>query len=155
MNLATLRFEPLRAEHLKTIVEIERAGQSAPWSEASFRNEIGHKHAIFLVAIVDGEIAGYVGLWLLIDEAHITTVMVRADQRQHGLGAKLVREALRRARERGAAAATLEVRAGNAPAIRLYESLGFESVATRKRYYPDNNEDALVMWLYGLAEVEL
>lgn len=155
MDAATLRFEPLREEHIEAVLAIEQADQGAPWSAASFRNEINHQHAVFLVAFVEGEIVGYVGVWLLVDEAHITTVMVRSSHRRAGLGERLVREALRRARDAGMTDATLEVRAGNVAAIQLYEKLGFQRVAVRKRYYPDNHEDAVVMWLYRLAEVDL
>lgn len=155
MDLSTLRYETLREEHIESVLAIEKAGQSAPWSAASFRNEINHKHAVFLVAFLGGEIVGYVGVWLLVDEAHITTVMVRDDHRRQGLGDRLVREALTRAREKGMTDATLEVRAGNIAALKLYERLGFLNVAVRKRYYPDNQEDAVVMWLYNLAEAKL
>lgn len=145
-----LRFEPFGEPHLERVLEIEKLSHSAPWSEASFRNEFDAPQSVFLAAIADGKVVGYGGAWVLIDEAHITNVAVHPDYRGLGLGRKLMNEVLARSKERGAECATLEVRAGNAPAIKLYESMGFVSAAIRKAYYPDNKEDAVVMWLHNL-----
>ncbi|MCW5936163.1 MAG: ribosomal protein S18-alanine N-acetyltransferase [Fimbriimonadaceae bacterium] len=146
-----LRFEALKESHLNAILEIERASQGVPWSEQAFRNELGHDHGIFLVAIVDGKVVGFAGAWVLIDEAHVTTVAIHPTMRRKGLGEKLVLELLSRSQEKGATCATLEVRASNEAAIHLYRKLGFVDAAVRKNYYPDNREDALVMWRYELG----
>lgn len=150
--LATLRFEPIREERIESILLIERLVNSAPWSERSFRNELDHKEGIFLLALLNGEVVGYGGIWLIIDEAHVTTVAVHPDLQRQGIGQSLLEELLKRAKEKGMTCSTLEVRAGNKPAIALYEKLGFITAATRKSYYPDNKEDALVMWLYKLED---
>jgi len=146
----TLRFEPLREEHLPAILEIERLVNGSPWSEKSFRNEIDHPHGIFRVAIEGGEVVGYGGLWLVIDEAHVTNVAVAPTHQRRGIGRKLMVQLLEAAQTAGMLCATLEVRAGNAPALHLYESLGFERTAVRRGYYPDNKEDAVVMWRHTL-----
>ncbi len=146
----TLRFEPLHESHLPEILEIEIRVNAAPWSERSFRNELGHHDAIFRVARLQDAVVGYAGLWKIVDEAHITTVAVHPDHQRHGFGRRLVVEILELAKDDGMICATLEVRAGNEPAIRLYESLGFRTAAVRKGYYPDNREDALVMWLHNM-----
>ena len=146
----SLRFEPLHESHLLAILPIENAVNGSPWSERSFRNEIDHPHGIFRVAVLDGEVVGYGALWLVIDEAHVTNVAVAPDHQRRGIGRRLMTELLDVAKMKGMSCATLEVRAGNAPALHLYESLGFDRSALRRGYYPDNKEDAVVMWRYNL-----
>ncbi len=150
MSLATLRFEALNSGHIPAILEIEKEANSAPWTEKSFLNELDNPDKIFFVGILQGQVAAYGGIWLIIDEAHVTTVAVSAEHRQHGIGRRLMVELLERAKEAGMTCSTLEVRAGNEAAIRLYEQLGYVQTARRRRYYPDNNEDAVVMWMYDL-----
>lgn len=145
-----LRYEPLAKHHIATILEIEQEANSAPWSEKSFQNELVNPQSVFVVAIGDGKIVGYGGYWRCIDEAHVTTVAIRQDLRRQGLGRSIMRELLLRAKDEGMTCSTLEVRAGNEAAVKLYEGLGYLVAARRKGYYPDNKEDALVMWLHGL-----
>ncbi len=152
MTLATLRFEPIRDDRLPGVLEIERQVNSAPWSERSFRNELDHKDGIFLVAILGGQVVGYGGIWLIVDEAHITTLAVDPAHQRKGIGKQMLTELMKRAKAAGMVCCTLEVRAGNASAIALYEHMGFVTSATRKSYYPDNKEDALVMWLFNLND---
>lgn len=147
----TLRFENLAEGHLSRVMEIEKQSNTSAWSERSFRHEIEHRDGIFLVALVEGQVAGYAAAWLVIDEAHITTLAVAPEQRRNGIGMALTRELLKRAAQAGMTCATLEVRAGNSGALALYERLGFEAAGVRKRYYPDNREDAVVMWLHDLC----
>ena len=146
-----VRFEKLAAGHIPKIMEIEREAHGSPWSERSFQNELDHVFGEFVVATKDGLVVGYAGEWILADEAHVTTVAVHPDCRRQGLGKSLMKELLSRAVDRGAVCSTLEVRAGNEAAIQLYESLGYIQVGSRKNYYPDNKEDAVVMWLYDLG----
>lgn len=148
--LKTLRFEPIQESQIPAILEIEKVSNTAPWSERSFRNELGHEHGIFLVALVQGKVVGYGGIWMVIDEAHVTTVAIAPEFRRQGIARRLLAELLTRGKEKGMVCSTLEVRAGNEAAINLYQSFGYTIAATRKKYYPDNNEDAVVMWLYNL-----
>lgn len=145
-----LRLDPISETDIPAIVALEKQINSAPWSEQAFRNELGHPHGLFVVAKLDNRIVGYGGVWLVIDEAHITTVAVADEHRRKGIGKHIVTHLLSEARKRGMTCSTLEVRAGNAPAIDLYRNLGFQTTAVRRGYYPDNKEDALVMWLYEL-----
>lgn len=145
-----LRFEPLNEGHLQSILSIEKVSNSAPWSERSFRGELTNPQSVFVTAIGDGKVVGFAGLWVVVDEGHITTVAVDPDYRGKGIGKKLTQEVLARAKEKGVVCATLEVRASNEPAIKLYEDLGFVKAARRKGYYPDNREDAIVMWKHRL-----
>ncbi len=149
-----VRFVELAEEHIGPIMEIEKRSQSSPWSERSFRNELDHAHGVFIVALADGTVVGYAGAWVLADEAHVTTIAVDPDRRLSGIGRALMDELLERAKNLGATCSTLEVRAGNEPAIKLYEAMGYVGVGLRKKYYPDNKEDAVVMWLYDLDKIQ-
>lgn len=146
-----LRFEKLAESHFTDVLRIEAAVNTAPWSERAFRNELTNPESCFLVSIADGVVRGYGGYWRCIDEAHITNVAVDPEVHRQGIGRRLMNELLARAKEDGMTCSTLEVRAGNEAAIKLYESLGYKIVSRRKRYYPDNQEDALVMWCYDLV----
>jgi ribosomal-protein-alanine N-acetyltransferase len=146
-----MEIVPLAECHLPKVQEIEAASSGAPWSERAFRNELDNPHGVFLVAVDrGGEVCGYGGMWLIVDEAHITNLAVAPDQRRRGVAKRLMRSLLTIARERGMVCSTLEVRTGNTAAIRLYEALGYAQVSVRKRYYPDNREDAAIMWLHSL-----
>lgn len=141
---------PMEAEHIPAVLRVETRSNPAPWSEASFRSELKNPQAHYLVALAGNEVAGYCGAWDVIDELHITNIAVDPQFRRQGLGKKLMIETLNSAKKRGMRCSTLEVRAGNEAAIKLYEKLGFQKCATRKGYYPVNSEDAIVMWLYDL-----
>lgn len=146
-----VRWVPLAEEYLRSIAAIEAEEQGAPWSEQAFRNELTNAVSLFRVGLLNGQVVAYGGLWLVVDEAHVTTVLVASDQRRKGLGRALMNELLTEAKKRGMSCSTLEVRKSNTAAIALYEDLGYVRAAVRKRYYPDNQEDAVVMWLYDLA----
>jgi len=110
-----------------------------------------NKCARYYVAKDDNRIIGYGGMWLVLDEAHVTNVAVHPDYRRKGVGRRimetLINEAVRLGKER----MTLEVRVSNTPAINLYKSLGFEEGGIRKGYYSNNREDALIMWNFHLG----
>lgn len=152
--MRTLRFETLEEAYLPAILDIEARSNTSPWSERSFRNELNHEHGIFLVAIANGSVVGYGGIWLVVDEAHVTNVAVSPEHRRQGIGRRLMVELLERAKTAGMTCSTLEVRVSNEPAIKLYEDLGYLRTALRRNYYPDNREDAVVMWLHQLDQWE-
>lgn len=152
MARKSVQIVPLAESHLPEILLIEKQTNSAPWSEVSFRNELDHPYGVFRVALASGKVVGYGGVWLVIDEIHITTIAVDPAQQRQGIGRRLMEVLLEEGEKRGGTCSTLEVRAGNAAAIGLYEGLGFVRAALRKRYYPDNKEDAVVMWRYDLAD---
>lgn len=148
------RFETLNVGHIPAILEIEAEANPAPWSEQSFTNELQNPQSVFVVAFGDGKVVGYGGYWRCIDEAHITTLAVSGQHRRQGIGNRIMRELLLGAQQEGMTCSTLEVRASNDAAVKLYERLGYLTSARRKNYYPDNKEDALVMWLHGLETWE-
>lgn len=154
MSLNTLRFEELSEQHIPAILVIEQEANSSPWSEKSFRNELDNPHKVFVVVLVSGQVVGYGGIWLIVDEAHVTNVAVASEHRRLGIGQRIMVQLLDKSKDAGMTCSTLEVRASNAAAIQLYEQLGYRETARRKRYYPDNQEDAVVMWLYNLATWE-
>lgn len=142
-------------EDVFEVVAIDRMSFSLPWPERSYRYELSENPASrFLVAErprgEDNVVVGYVGFWLIADEAHISTLAVHPHYRRLGIGRQLLSSALDDAQQLGANLCTLEVRASNLGAIDLYAEFGFVVVGRRKGYYHDNQEDAILMTLYGL-----
>lgn len=141
----SLRFTGLQEEHIHEVMAIEREAYPEPWTMGMFRQDIRNDSACFYVAYLDDALVGYVGLWMVLDEAHITSVTVRQAYRRQGLGRMLVEYILSVARNLGLIHATLEVRESNVAAQRLYYSMGFQHVGRRKSYYSKTREDAIVM----------
>lgn len=139
---------------IEAVALVERLAFGERWSVNSFKSELANQLTFYHVARTDGRIIGYIGYWLILDEAHVTAVAVHPDQRGQGIGAELVLRALDDCMERGAKWMTLEVRASNIPAQRLYENFGFSTLGRRKGYYHDDREDALIMWTDNLWHTE-
>ena len=138
--------EPMRSEDLPSVQEIERRSFTTPWPAHAYRTELStNRLAHYRVVKVGGQVVAYAGLWLMVDEAHITTFAVDPAYRRRGVGERLLLVMLDIAIERGAREATLEVRLSNTPARNLYEKFGFRPVGIRPNYYSDDNEDALIM----------
>lgn len=138
----------MTVEDIEAVMEIEKATFPTPWSRSAFYNEVVvNQFATYLLLEVGEEIAGYCGVWVIIDEAHITNIALHPDYRGMKLGEALMSKAIRFAKSRGALTMTLEVRVSNTVAQNLYKKLGFVEGGIRKGYYSDNQEDALVMWV--------
>jgi [ribosomal protein S18]-alanine N-acetyltransferase len=145
--------EPMRLVDLDAVHRIELASFSSPWPPNAYQSELSQNRlASYLVARVDDEIVAYGGMWLMVDEAHITTFAVHPAWRRQGIGERLLLAFLDFAIARRAREATLEVRLSNIAARRLYEKYGFRPVGLRPRYYSDNGEDALIMTTEPIAE---
>ena len=139
-------IEAMRLDDLDAVHAIELASFSTPWPSNAYRSELmTNRLATYLVARIGDEVVAYGGMWLMVDEAHITTFAVHPAWRRQRLADRLLLAFLDLARDRRAREATLEVRLSNLPARRLYEKYGFRPVGLRPRYYSDNNEDALIM----------
>ncbi len=137
---------PMHVDDLPAVHAIERQSFSTPWPPHAYRAELEtNELARYLCAWVGGRIVGYAGMWVMVDEAHITTFAVDPGWRRRGVGDRILVALLDVAVERGARDATLEVRVSNLGARRLYEKFGFRPVGIRPRYYSDDFEDALVM----------
>ena len=133
----------------RALAELDRLCFSVPWSEVSFEGEFRYPDETFyIVAESDGKIIGYMGEHLILDEGHITNVAVHPEFRRKHIASAMMQVFIGESEARGINSITLEVRAGNVPAIGLYEGFGFAVEGIRKRYYPDNHEDALIMWRY-------
>lgn len=136
----------MRRDDVDPVVEIERESFSMPWSRGAFVYEIEQNRvARCWVCRATGLVVGYLCLWEIGDEVHITNIAVGRAHRRRGYARYMLTEALEAARRRGARAVFLEVRPSNAEALGLYEALGFHVVGRRKGYYYDTGEDALVM----------
>jgi [ribosomal protein S18]-alanine N-acetyltransferase len=142
----------MAVEDLPAVHGIERSSFFVPWPDDAYRNELlTNRLASYVVARAGDDVVGFGGLWVMVDEAHITTFAVDPRWRRRGVGEWMLLALLDRAVERGAREATLEVRLSNMPARRLYEKYGFRPVGIRPRYYSDNGEDALIMTTDPLA----
>ena len=151
-----LRIEPMTLEDLPAVHAIERASFAVPWPDDAYRNEIRtNRLASYVVARMDAEVVGFAGLWVMVDEAHVTTFAVDPRWRRRGVGERLLLALLDLAVARQAREATLEVRLSNLPARKLYEKHGFRPVGIRPRYYSDNGEDALIMTTDALASTDM
>jgi len=145
--LDDLEVRAMTVNDLDQVMEIERVSFPTPWSRAAYHRELtDNAYARYVVATRDGQVVGYAGMWVLLEEAHVTNIAVHPRYRRRGLGETLMRELMRLAREAGASRMTLEVRPSNSPAQRLYAKLGFHRHGIRRRYYSDTKEDAIVMW---------
>ena len=143
-------------DDLPAVHAIERASFSTPWPDDAYRSELQtNRLASYLVARAGDEVVGFAGIWLMVDEAHITTFAVHPAWRRRGIGERLLVAVLDVALRRHAREATLEVRLSNVAARRLYEKYGFRPVGLRPRYYTDNGEDALIMTTEALSGSEM
>ena len=132
----------MNESHVSAVAELERQNFSEPWPEIAVRSELTNKLALWLVAVEDGVVAGYVGSQTVLQEADMMNIAVADTHRRRGIARMLVEELIR---QLDAYQLTLEVRASNVPAIALYEKLGFTQVGLRKNYYHKPKEDALIL----------
>lgn len=149
-----LTIERMRLGDVEHVVEVDRQCFSSPWSAHTYTTELENPSAHYVVAKYRGDIVGFAGMWLIADEAHITTIGVAPCHRGRKIGERVLIELLSEAVQRGARRATLEVRRSNTVAQSLYAKYGFRTVAIRRGYYGDNGEDAFVMWVNRMWEPE-
>ena len=147
VSIAPVVIDDMSLDDIDPVQEVERSSFPVPWPANAFRHELTqNRNARYVVARLGDRVAGYAGLWLMVDEAHITTFAVHPDHRRLRIGERLLQRLFEIAGEMNAEWLTLEVRASNLPAQKLYEKYGFRRAGVRRRYYSDNNEDALIMW---------
>ena len=134
-------------ENIDDILDIERQCYGEHhWSYESFINELTNKISSYRCIFVDGKCCGYMGIWKIINEAHVTNLSVHPDYQNQKLAHRLLLSSIDECYDEKIKFITLEVRVSNKKAIHLYEKFGFKSLGLRKKYYQDNNEDALIMW---------
>ncbi len=147
VSIAPVLIADMTLADIRDVQDVERSSFPIPWPANAFRHELTqNRNARYVVARLGDRIAGYAGLWLMVDEAHITTFAVHPEHRRRRVGERLLQRLFEVAAEMNAEWLTLEVRASNLAAQRLYEKYGFRRAGVRRRYYSDNNEDAIIMW---------
>jgi ribosomal-protein-alanine N-acetyltransferase len=147
---AELTIRRAHPDDLGDVVLIEQESFSAPWPVWSLQQELKRSDAVYLVVEADEVFSGYAGMWLVVDEGHIGTIAVTSAMRGHGLGEALMLALLELGDRECLERIFLEYRVSNCPAAALYAKLGFEQTRIRKRYYADNNEDAVEVILPDL-----
>lgn len=136
---------PMNKDHVAQIASLERQCFADPWSEGSIASELDNPLSLWLVAEQNGAVCGYVGSQTVLDETDMMNIAVRPDCRRQGIAAALIDELIVRLKERGSHILRLEVRQSNAPAIALYNSMGFTQLGIRKNYYRNPKENALIL----------
>lgn len=141
-------------EDIPAVHEIEARSYAITWHEDAYLVELGNQCACYLSAHFNGQVVGYAGMWVVADEAHITTMAVDPPYRGRRIGERLFLGLMEEAVRRGAERASLEVRERNLIAQRLYKRFGYREAAIRKKYYSDNHENAIVMWVDNMRSSE-
>jgi len=150
---ARVVVDPMRLEDVSAVHEIEQLSFRTPWPAYAFEQELrGNRLARYVVARAGDRVVGFAGIWLMVDDAHVTTFGVHPDWRRQAIGRQLLLNVAELAIAIGARRMTLEVRASNEAAQALYHAFGFEIAGRRPHYYTDDGEDALVMTTPVLAE---
>jgi ribosomal-protein-alanine N-acetyltransferase len=143
--LDQVAIEAMRPEDMDDVLAIEHVSFPSAWSRESYLRELRNPHCYYVVARLADELIGYAGMWLIVDEAHISTIAVHPERRRRGLGGHLLSHLVEVARQRGADVITLEVRERNLSAQALYQQFGFRACALLEHYYGDTGENAIVM----------
>ncbi|AGK51978.1 MAG: ribosomal-protein-alanine acetyltransferase [Bacillus sp. (in: firmicutes)] len=144
----SLTFRDMELKDIDDVLKIEHESFTAPWSREAFVNELtSNRFAVYIVIEEAEQVVGYCGVWVIVDEAHITNIALLPEHRGKKLGEALLLKVMEVTKKLGAVKMTLEVRVTNSVALALYRKLGFKDGAIRKGYYTDNREDALVMWV--------
>lgn len=149
-TLVPINIERMQIEDVETVAELDKKCFPTPWSVSAYLTEVHNSSAYYVVARVNEKIVGYAGMWLIMDEAHITTIGVDPEFRGRKIGERILVHLLDEAIHRSARRVSLEVRKSNEIAQNLYRKYLFHIVAVRKGYYTNNQEDAYVMWIDDL-----
>ncbi|MFD1851560.1 ribosomal protein S18-alanine N-acetyltransferase [Oceanobacillus bengalensis] len=146
--MAEMIIRKMELVDVEQVLEVERASFATPWTTDVFYQEIiDNAHAHYFVIEIDQKIVGYVGVWLVIDDAQITNIAIAPEYRGHRLGEKLFAFVMQMLNSVGVNRLSLEVRVSNIAAQKLYRKFGLVPGGIRKNYYTDNGEDAIVMWV--------
>lgn len=144
MNNITI--SPIQDKFIDGILNISLLSFPVTWSKDSFEKELDNKFARYVVAEMNNTVVGYGGMWIIVDEAHITNIAVHPEFRGLSIGSQILDALVNICSIEGVTAMTLEVRKSNYVAQNLYSKFGFEQEGFRKGYYEDNKEDAIIMW---------
>ncbi|MCA1742575.1 MAG: ribosomal protein S18-alanine N-acetyltransferase [Desulfovibrionales bacterium] len=147
MNIKLEQIICLEEVHLKELVALEEICFASPWSVDQYQKFLKQDSFRVFGVFSANKLAGYISFYYTLDEAEIVNLAVNPCNRRSGIGKALIAEAIKNCQINQVQNIFLEVRPSNIPALSIYTSLGFEEISRRKHYYPDNNEDALVMLL--------
>jgi [ribosomal protein S18]-alanine N-acetyltransferase len=151
----TVVITPFRRRHVRSVLRIEEQVYPRPWTSALFLSELALRTTrAYFIARIGREVVGYAGVMISFEDAHVTTIAVDPEWQRHGIATRLLVALARESLVRGAQHMTLEVRVTNSGAQDLYRRFGFAPVGVRKNYYPETNEDALVMWVHDIDSPE-
>lgn len=146
--MAEIQIRKMEMSDVKDVWQLDVHSFSAPWSKETYEMELTENdYAHYFVMETEGNIIGYVGTWLVIDDAQITNIAIHPNFRGYKLGEKLFGYAMQYVMNNGATRLSLEVRKSNLVAQNLYRKFGLVPGGIRENYYPDNGEDAIVMWV--------
>ncbi len=140
-----ITIEPMTAAHVAAIAGLETLCFSDPWSENSIASELDNTLALWLVAMDEDTLCGYVGSQSVLGETDMMNIAVAPAYRRHGIAQMLIDSLVAQLKAQGNHSLTLEVRASNTPAVSLYEKQGFSQIGIRKNYYRNPREDALIL----------
>lgn len=135
----------MNKDHVLQIAELEKICFSDPWSVNSIASELDNRLSLWLVALEDDKVIGYVGSQTVLGETDMMNIATHPDYRKRGIATALITGLMEALEASGSHSLMLEVRASNEPAVSVYRKLGFEKVGRRKNYYRNPKEDALIM----------
>lgn len=145
--MVNVEIEPMQQKDIDSVVNISILSFPSPWSKESFENELtNNKYARYLVAHKDGVVVGYGGMWIILDESHVTNIAVHPEYRGIGIGKAILDAMINVCKTNSIPSITLEVRVSNKIAQNMYEEFGFKNEGIRKKYYHDTGEDGIIMW---------
>lgn len=137
---------PFEEKYIDSILSIEKLSFTDPWSRDSMEKELNNNFARYVVVKLEDKVIGYGGMWIILDEGHITNIAVAPEYRCIGAGKLILKSLINICKKEKVISLTLEVRVSNTIAQSLYSKFGFITEGIRKNYYADNNENALIMW---------
>jgi ribosomal-protein-alanine N-acetyltransferase len=151
----TVTIAPMKRRNVRAVLRIEEQVYPRPWTSSLFLSELALRTTrAYFVARIGRDVVGYAGVMMSFEDAHVTTIAVDPAWHRRGIATRLLVALTREALVRGAQHMTLEVRMSNKGAQNLYRRFGFAPVGVRKNYYPETNEDALVMWVHDIDAPE-
>jgi len=143
--MSNIVFDTLKSEYIPSLTELENLCFTIPWTKAMFEGDINNKNAFYVLALHNKKVVAYCGLYKVLDEADITNIAVLPDFRRRGIADEVLKRIFDHCLSCGITKITLEVRESNVSAINLYTKNGFVPVGSRKNYYSDNGETAILM----------